>query len=212
MTTPFPQPDTPLILRGERVELRPATLDDAPGVARAASGDRSTFGYTNVPTDLDGARRYLEVLVHERDAGISYPLVICDFRDSTVVGMTRFLTLRWWYGRDAPDAVEIGGTWLSARVQHTGVNTDAKQLLLAHAFEEWLVERVDFKSDARNARSRTAILRLGATFEGVLRAWQPSYVEGEATRPRDTAMYSILREEWPEIRRRLDVLARHHQR
>lgn len=194
------------------MELRPATIDDAPAVALAASGDRSTFSFTTVPNDLASARRYLEALVDERDAGISYSMVICDRRDSAIVGMTRFLTLRWWYGRDAPDAVEVGGTWLSARAQRTGVNTEAKRLLFAHAFDEWGVARVDLKSDARNARSRAAILRAGATFEGILRAWQPSHVVGEETRPRETAMYSILRTEWPEVRRRLEALAHDHQR
>lgn len=211
VTTPFLSPNAPLVLRGALVELRPATSDDALGVALAASGDRSSFGFTTVPDNLDSARGYLDTIVHERDAGISYSMVICDRRDSAIVGMTRFLTLRWWYGRDAPDAVEVGGTWLSASAQRTGVNTDAKRLLFAHAFDEWGVARVDLKSDARNARSRAAILRVGATFEGILRAWQPSQVAGEETRPRDTAMYSILRAQWPEVRRRLESLARHDQ-
>ena len=212
VTAPFPSPEAPLVLRGALVELRPVTIDDAPAVALAASGDRSSFGFTTVPEDLVSARRYLEALIEERDAGTSYSMVICDLRDSTIVGMTRFLTIRWWYGRDAPDAVEVGGTWLSASVQRTGVNTDAKRLLFAHAFDEWGVTRVDLKSDARNARSRAAILRVGATCEGILRAWQPSQVAGEETRPRETAMYSILLQEWPEVRRRLEALALHDQR
>ena len=212
VTAPFLSPDAPLVLRGALVELRPATIDDARAVALAASGDRSSFGFTTVPHDLVSARRYLEALIEERDAGTSYSMVICDLRNSTIVGMTRFLTIRWWYGRDSPDAVEVGGTWLSASVQRTGVNTDAKQLLLAHAFDEWGVARVDLKSDARNVRSRAAILRVGATYEGILRAWQPSQVVGEETLPRETAMYSILLEEWPEVRRRLEALAHHDQR
>ena len=187
------------------------TMDDASAVALAASGERASFRYTTVPEDLESARRYLEALVEERDAGISYAMAICHRHDSTIVGMTRYLTIRWWYGRDAPDAVEVGGTWLSPSAQRTGVNTEAKRLLFAHAFEEWGVARVDLKSDARNVRSRAAINRVGATFEGVLRAWQPSQVTGEASRPRETAMYSIVRDEWPEVRRRLAALAQHDQ-
>jgi RimJ/RimL family protein N-acetyltransferase len=103
-----------------------------------------------------------------------------------------------------PYAVEIGGTWLAASAQGTGINVDAKLLLLTHAFEHWQVGRVDLKTDARNERSRNAIARIGATFEGVLRSWQPSLVAGEEGRLRDTAMFSIVAGEWPAVRARLD--------
>lgn len=206
MSESYPTAEKPLVLRGALVELRPAELDDATAVASAASGDRASYGYTNVPIDEASASRYLDALVKERSEGISYPFVIHDLQRDTLVGMTRYLTIRWWYGRTAPDAVEIGGTWLATHVQRTGVNTEAKSLLLAQAFDQWGVERVDFKSDARNARSRAAILRLGATYEGILRAWQPSQVAGEEYRARETAMYSILRDEWPSVRKGLDVL------
>jgi len=85
-------------------------------------------------------------------------------------------------------------------VQRTGFNTEAKYLLLRYAFEELGVGRVDIKSDERNIRSRTAIERIGATFEGVLRHWQPSYVAGEETKLRNTAMYAIIDSQWPAVR------------
>ena len=110
------------------------------------------------------------------------------------------MTIRRLEESSSPYAVEIGGTWLAGSTQRTGINTNAKLLLLDYAFTTLGVGRVDLKTDARNERSRAAISRIGATFEGVLRHWQPSLVAGEAGRLRDTAIYSILDVEWPEVR------------
>ena len=98
-----------------------------------------------------------------------------------------------------PSVCEIGGTWYAASVQRTIVNTEAKLLLLTHAFENWRVLRVTLKTDSRNERSRVAILRIGATFEGIRRVHAPA-VDGGV---RDTAYYSIVSSEWPEVRTRL---------
>jgi N-acetyltransferase len=103
-----------------------------------------------------------------------------------------------------PDAVEIGSTWLTPSAQRTPINTEAKFLLLAYAFESWCVERVQIKTDAENERSRAAILRLGAHFEGVLRAYQPSMAR--PGKPRDTAMYALTRADWPDVRAHLQGL------
>ena len=100
-----------------------------------------------------------------------------------------------------PHGVEIGHTWLAAAAQRTALNTEAKLLMLGHAFERWEVLRVTLKTDARNVRSRTAIERLGACFDGILRAAMLAADGG----PRDTAYYSILAAEWPEVRRRLEA-------
>ena len=109
---------------------------------------------------------------------------------------------RWEWRRAGahPDAVEIGSTWLTASAQRTPINTEAKLLMLTHAFEVWNVLRVTLKTDARNGRSRNAILRLGAQFDGVLRAHMPAY---DIAEPRDSAYYSILASEWPDVRDRL---------
>jgi RimJ/RimL family protein N-acetyltransferase len=121
------------------------------------------------------------------------------------VGATRFLNVEFWKwppgsprqrGTDVPDVVEIGGTWLAPSVQRTGINTEAKLLMLTHAFETWRVHRVSFLTDARNTRSRAAILRLGARFDGVLRANRVASDGGI----RDTAAYSIVEGEWPEVK------------
>ena len=130
-----------------------------------------------------------------------------------VVGSTSYLDVQRWrwptgsrlQRTDHPDVVEIGATWLAASAQRTRCNTEAKLLMLAHAFDVWQVHRVSLKTDARNAKSRRAIERLGALFEGVRRADMPG-ADGSV---RDSAYYSIVRAEWPDVRRKLeDALAR----
>ncbi|MEO6469211.1 MAG: GNAT family protein [Acidimicrobiia bacterium] len=198
----------PLDLRGEVVHLRSMSLDHVDGLVAAATEDRATFGFTEVPADHGSMTAHVAALLEFRANGSDLPFTTCDARTGRVLGATRFLWLRSYFGRDVPDAVEIGGTWLAASAQRTGANTDAKLLMLTHAFEVWGVARVDLKTDARNARSRTAIERLGARLDGVMRSWQPSYVPGEKGRPRDTALYSIIPSEWPAIRDRLRQRAR----
>jgi N-acetyltransferase len=100
-----------------------------------------------------------------------------------------------------PDAAEIGWTWLAPEAQRTAVNTSAKLLMLEYAFEVWHVRRVTLKTDARNERSRNAISRIGAHFEGILRAHVPAADGGI----RDSAMFSILDSEWADVKARLEV-------
>jgi RimJ/RimL family protein N-acetyltransferase len=115
------------------------------------------------------------------------------------------LDLRWWRGRRQPDEVEIGGTWLSAPEQRTPINTEAKLLLLRYAFEQLGAWRVAICTDADNARSRTAILRLGATYEGILRNHRLRY-NATPPQPRNTAVYSIIDREWPSVGEHLSTL------
>jgi RimJ/RimL family protein N-acetyltransferase len=145
---------------------------------------------------------YLNDLV--TNAGKADALAFAQIRtsDNQPVGVTRFVRFRP-HQSAAPYAVEIGGTWLAASAQRTGINVEAKLLLLGHAFDTWRVRRVDFTTDARNERSRTAIAALGATFEGVLHNWGPSHVAGEDDQLRDTAIYSVLDTDWPEVVRTL---------
>lgn len=196
-------------LAGRWVRLTPMSLADVDGLLAAASEDRDTFGFTSVPTDRAAMAAQVEALVAQRERGNDLPFTTRDAGDDRIIGSTRFLWLRSYYERDAPDAVEIGGTWLAASAQRTPVNTEAKLLMLSHAFEAWRVERVDLKTDARNARSRAAIERIGARFEGVLRAFQPSLVPGEGGRARDSALYSMLPEEWPGVKARLEARLAH---
>ena len=200
---------TPVTLEGRWVRLEPLGRQHAGALVRAASGDRSTFGYTRVPTDEAGMLVYIERALENQRMGQSLPLATFDATTGLCVGATRFINIECWEwpaghpGRErggAPDAVEIGSTWLGARAQRTAVNSEAKLLMLGHAFETWGVRRVRLRTDARNARSRAAIERLGARLDGILRAHEA----GADGAVRDSAMYSMLAAEWPEARERLE--------
>jgi RimJ/RimL family protein N-acetyltransferase len=192
----------PVVLDGRHVRLEPLTPAHAPGLAAAGAGDRSTFGLTRVPDGDSDAAAYIAELLADAGSGSALPFATV-LPDGAVVGATRFLDLQYWPVDARPPGVpvvaEIGGTWLAPRVQRTPVNTEAKLLMLAHAFEVWRVRRVSLKTDARNERSRRAIERLGARFDGVLRAHMPAADGGL----RDSAFYSILDAEWPAVRETL---------
>lgn len=202
---------TPLVLKGPSVTLRPLSPADAAPLAAAASESRDDYAYTRVPDGVEDAQHYIAMALADREAGRRLPFTIV-WRDR-IVGSTSYLDLQRWrwpagsplQRSDKPDAVEIGATWLAASAQRTRCNTEAKYLLLSHAFDVWDVHRVTLKTDARNAQSRRAIERLGAVFEGVLRAHMPAQ-DGSV---RDSAYYSIVRAEWSDVRKRLEgALAR----
>jgi RimJ/RimL family protein N-acetyltransferase len=184
---------------GRYVRLEPLSLDHVDPLVQAAAEDRSTYGFTVVPQGRDGVTTHVESLLGDHEAGLVVPFAQVDASRERVVGMTRYLTIRARPGESVPFAVEIGGTWLAASAQRSAINTESKFLLMRQAFEVWRVTRVDFKTDSRNERSRAAITRLGAKFEGVLRHWQPSQVLGEEENYRDTAMFSVLDHEWVAV-------------
>ena len=201
---------TPVVLAGRFVRLEPLTAAHAPDLVAAASGPRDTYGLTWVPGTLAEATAYVEAALGEQAARRSLPFATVDRVTGRVVGSTRFLNIEFWTwpqgnahqrGVERPDAVEIGATWLAADAQRTPINTEAKLLMLAHAFDRWRVHRVSLMTDARNERSRNAIMRLGARFDGVLRAARPAS-DGTI---RDTAAFSILESEWPAIRAKLQA-------
>jgi RimJ/RimL family protein N-acetyltransferase len=183
-------------LRGELVRLEPLTEGHVPGLARAAEEDRAAYGYTMVPRGTEMAT-YVRAQL-DRD-GIT-PFAQVRVADEAPAGCTTYVNPRAWPGRDELWGVEIGGTWLAASAQRTGINAEAKLLLMTHAFETLGVGRVDFRTDARNQRSRQAIERLGARFEGVLRSWGPSWVPGEEGTLRDSAVFSVVAAEWPQVK------------
>ena len=196
----------PITLSGRHVRLEPLSLDHAPALLAAADESRATFALTFVAADLEEMRAYIRGTLEDQEKKTALPFVVKD-GSGVVVGATRFMSVEWWKWPGAPpepvpngpDVVEIGGTWYAERVQRTALNTEAKLLLCTHAFERWRVRRVMWKTDARNERSRNAILRLGARFDGVLRAWQPAADGGV----RDTAFYSMLPSEWPDAKAKL---------
>jgi len=196
----------PIVLEGQTVVLSPLSTDHAGALAEAAAESRDQFQYTRVPDGLDEAQRYIEAALADQKAGRRMPFAIVW--KGRVVGSTSYLDIQQWrwpagsllQRTDRPDAVEIGATWLAASAQHTRCNTESKLLLLSQAFDAWDVHRVSFKTDERNARSRRAIERLGAAFEGVRRGDMPG-LDGSV---RASAYYSIVRAEWPDLRRRLE--------
>lgn len=203
----------PVTLAGRLVRLEPLGPQHVDGLAVAGAGDRSTYAFSPVPRDAAEARAYVDQALAAHAAGTVLPFAQVSAATGEVLGSTRYLSARWETGRREPDEIEIGGTWLAAPAQRTGVNTEAKLLLLRHAFTVYGVWRVEIVTDADNARSRAAIERLGATFEGVLRNFRRK--RGDATTgpqpvPRQTAVYSILPHEWPTIEARLEArLAAH---
>ncbi len=199
-------------LNGAFVRLEPLTLLHVDGLLAAANEDRSTYGLASVPDDHGGTEGFVNDMLRMWEAGEVVPFVQIDVLRDRPAGVTRFMNIRSLRPLATPYAVEIGGTWLAKSAQRSGVNTEAKLLLLDYAFETWHVGRVDLKTDARNERSRNAILRIGASFEGVLRHWQPSLVEGEEGTLRDSAMFSIIDDEWHSVRERLTSLLDHYTR
>ncbi len=198
-----PQPLTPITLTGSHVRLEPLSLDHIDELVEAANVDRSTYAFTDVPETVQAMTRYIETLLAHHQLAQVLPFAQRDLASGRLVGCTRYLDLKWWQGRVNPDEVEIGGTWLSASAQRTAINTEAKLLLLTNAFENLGVWRVAICTDARNAQSRTAILRIGAEFEGVLRSFRLRY-NTPTPEARDTAIYSILPAEWPLIKAELE--------
>ena len=195
-------------LRGQRVSLEPLVIEDANELLRAANEETSTYGFTTVPLESEAMTVYVGDLLGDQERGEVVPFVQRDVNTGAIVGMTRFMTLRSRPSDRFPYALEVGGTWLSSSSQRTGINTEAKFLLLRFAFEEWGTARVELKTDERNVRSRNAISRIGATFEGVLRNYQPSLVVGEESMYRNTAIFSITNDEWPTAKARLHSMLR----
>jgi N-acetyltransferase len=197
-----PESLDPITLTGRHVQLEPLRTDHVDELVTASTIGRATYGYTDVPGDGDAMRRYVERLVDDHTHGKVLAFAQRRLETGELAGCTRFMEPRWWRGRHDPDEIEIGGTWLASTAQRTPVNTEAKYLLLSHAFERWNVWRVAVCTDEDNARSRTAIERLGAQFEGVLRNHRLRY-NTAAPEPRNTAVYSITDADWPDVKRTL---------
>jgi len=187
-------------LTGRLVRLEPLAAEHEEGLARAAS-DEEMFAW--MPVDMASSREALRDWLASSLAaaaeGREVPFAILDARSGAVLGSTRFLELRLEHLR-----AEIGFTWVTRPAWSTGVNVESKLLLLERAFERVGLRRVEFKTDARNERSRRALEALGASFEGILRKHMVVRDGGE----RDSAYYSVIDDEWPRVkahlRRRLE--------
>jgi RimJ/RimL family protein N-acetyltransferase len=201
-----------LELAGRYVRLEPLDPRHIDGLVAAAAGDPVLYQWSAVPQSRDETVRYVETALRLRDAGTAVPFAIVRVEDGVVLGSTRFFDVERWlwpsghsrHGRENPDVCEIGYTWLTRSSVRTGVNTEAKLLLLTHAFETWQVLRVCLHTDVRNQRSRAAIERIGGVFEGILRAHR---MAADYT-ARDSARYSIVAAEWSSVKLRLTELLR----
>lgn len=192
--------ETPTLV-GRHVTLRPLTPDDLPALVEAArTDDLWDLFYANV-AQLKRSEEWFAAAAHEQAVGRALLFAVA-LPDGAVVGTTRFMRMAEKHRR-----LEIGGTFYATRVHRTGVNTEAKRLLLGHAFDVLECQCVQIRTDALNRRSQAAIERLGATRDGLLRGHQ--IVDG---RLRDSMVYSILDREWPSVRRNLDFLLERHSR
>ena len=181
----------PVTLRGTHIVLEPLSLDHVDELASVGL-DQDLWEFTVVTVStLDEMREHVEQALAYQASGNSIAFATRDLRSDKIVGSTRFGNI------DAANRrAEIGWTWVTPELQRTAVNTEAKLLMLTHAFETWGCIRVEFKTDATNLRSRNAILRLGAKEEGTLR----QHMITHSGRFRDTVYFSILDSEWPCVK------------
>lgn len=185
---------SPVTLEGDVVRLEPLSMHHLQGLC-AVGLDPSLWVIANVMVrSADDMRAYIEAALAAQRDGSALPFATVERATGTVVGSTRFMNVDHAHRR-----VEIGSTWIAPPWQRSAVNTEAKFLMLRHAFEVLGCRRVEFKTNAINARSRAAILRLGATEEGTFRQHmiQP---DGSS---RDSVYFSIIDGEWPAVRERL---------
>ncbi|MGA2696898.1 MAG: GNAT family protein [Terriglobales bacterium] len=195
---------------GNLVRLEPLELHHAGGLAAASAGAPELYHWSPIPQGKDSAAQYIDTALSWEAAGTALPFAIVRLSDNRVIGSSRFWNIEHWpwpqghpqHGRVTPDSCEIGYSWFAHDAIRTGANTESKLLMLRHAFETWKCFRVCFHTDARNIRSRAALERIGAKFEGVLR----SHRMAADFIPRDSYRFSIIDAEWPGAKERLQKL------
>jgi RimJ/RimL family protein N-acetyltransferase len=186
----------PVTLEGRTVRLEPLSMDHLDALVEAAA-DRSIWQYMPANcSSRDGMRGVIETALAWQRAGTALPFATIHRESGKAVGSTRFMNIVPEHKR-----VEIGWTWISPEWQRSAVNTEAKYLMIRHAFEKMGCNRVELKTNALNARSRAAILRIGAKEEGTLR----SHMVNPDGTLRDTVYFSVIAPEWPEIKTRLEA-------
>jgi RimJ/RimL family protein N-acetyltransferase len=197
------------VLSGTHIRLEPLDHRHVDGLVAASAADPTLYQWSPVPQGKAQATTYVDTALAWRDARTAVPFAIVNLNDGAIIGSTRFWNLERWswpvehqrHGREFPDVCEIGYTWFSRSAIRTAANTEAKLLMLTHAFESWRVLRVCFHTDARNQPSRAALERIGGKFEGILRAHRMAadFI------PRDSVRYSIVAAEWPQLKTQLTL-------
>jgi RimJ/RimL family protein N-acetyltransferase len=184
----------PVVLEGRIVRLEPLRRDHLDGLAEVAF-EPALWQYTLArPVDAAGLEAWIRTALANAEAGIEVPFATIDRATERAIGSTRYLNIVPEHRR-----FEIGWTWLATSAQRTGANREAKLLQLTHAFEDLDANRVEFKTDSLNDKSRTALLGIGASFEGTFR----NHMVMPDGRLRHSAYYSVTREDWPTVRSRL---------
>ncbi len=207
-----PRMPEPFTLEGNHVRLEPLNEAHIPALVEAAAEDRSNYRWAYTPDGLDQMTDYVRDARAKAASGAHVAFATVHKgagpdRGDRVVGATRFCEIFFWqwppgasHQRDGvPDVVDIGFTWLAGSAQRTPVNTEAKLLMLTHAFEVWRVHRVGLQTDVRNKRSWAAIERIGGQLDGIMRADRP----GADDTVRTSARFSIVAAEWPDVKARL---------
>jgi N-acetyltransferase len=184
----------PQILTGHFVRLEPLSEAHREGL-RTAADDIGIWAFTTVLAMGEGFDPWFDWSRQMHDSGVHIAFCVRRLADDAIVGSTRYLEIV-----PAHKRVEVGWTWYARTAQATAINPECKLLLLTHAFEAG-ANRVELKTDARNARSRAAIAKLGAKEEGVFRA----HMVVRDGHIRDTVYFSIIRSEWPDVRSRLEA-------
>jgi RimJ/RimL family protein N-acetyltransferase len=184
----------PVVLSGAIVRLEPLALAHLPALVQVGLDPELWRWIPQPVTSAAQMQRYVEDALALQERGAALPFAIVDVASGQAVGSTRYAAIEPLHRR-----LEIGWTWLARSHQRSGANTEAKLLLLAHAFETLGAYRVEIKTDVLNEQSRRAIERLGAVQEGIFRR----HVVTSTGRVRDTVYYAILDSEWPAVRARL---------
>ncbi|HET7169613.1 MAG TPA: GNAT family N-acetyltransferase, partial [Candidatus Limnocylindrales bacterium] len=185
---------TPVTLTGERIRMEPLDERHLDDLARVAVDDTVFRWITALPMDDAALRAWFDQARANAAATTEVPFATVDRATDRAVGSTRFMSIAPEHRR-----LEIGWTWLGTAFQRSGINREAKLLQMTHAFESLGAERVEFKTHAHNERSRSALLGIGATFEGVLRQHM---ILGDGSH-RDSAYYGVLAADWPAVKARL---------
>jgi RimJ/RimL family protein N-acetyltransferase len=184
----------PVILEGRKVRLEPLALEHVPRLAEVGL-EPSIWQWTLArPTSEADVRSWAEAALAGRAAGTEFPFVTLDAATGRPIGSSRFMNIVLEHRR-----LEIGWTWVAPAWQRSGANREAKLLMLGHAFDVLGCRRVEFKTDSLNEPSRTALLGIGAQFEGIFR----NHMVMPGGRLRHSAYYSVIRDEWPVIKSRL---------
>jgi RimJ/RimL family protein N-acetyltransferase len=207
----------PFTLEGNFVRLEPLAESHIPALVEAAAEDRTSYQWAYTPDGIEQMTDYVRAALTSVASGAHVAFATVRKADGhgrgdRVVGATRFCEICFWQWppgathqrNGVPDVVDIGFTWLAGSAQRSPVNTEAKLLMMTHAFEVWRVHRVALQTDVRNRRSWAAIERIGGTLDGIMRADRP----GADDTVRTSARFSIVSSEWPDVRERLTARLR----